>query len=91
MILSDIKDGGGHVWLCESNYKFDNHNENIAIKVYEDGVYHNTTGLVIGSFVIFDLYNDSVKNQLEKNNGWFIETLNGFIRQGKIDNILDEV
>jgi ribosomal protein L5 len=94
MTLTEIKDQGrgGHVWSFEGDYNFGIHDEEIFREVDKDGVYHSSnTGLVLNSYIIFDLDNPSVKRSLEDNKGWFVQVLNSYIREHKINSVLGEV
>lgn len=93
MTLVEIKDQGrgGHVWSFNGDHNFGMYDEYIYRKVSVDGVYHSTNkGFILNSYIIFDLENESVKKSLKDNNGGFVRILNEFIREHKINNILND-
>lgn len=94
MTLVEIKDHGrgGHVWSFDGNHEFGIYEEDIFRVVEKEGVYHSSNkGLILNSYIIFDLHNPSIKRSLEANDGWFVRILNGFIREHKINNVLGDV
>ena len=92
MTLTEVRDSGrgGHIWSFEGDYKFGVDEESIFREVDKKGIYYSDNeGLVVGLYIIFDLHNDNVRDELKENTGWFVQLLNGFIRQGKIETLLD--
>ncbi len=80
-------------WAFDSNYEFSPYDEHIFRIIEQNGFYHSNgpTNMKEGDYVLLDLDNDVIKEEMKKEpGGAFISMLNSFIREHKINKLIDE-